>query len=453
MSAQSAEPYRAHEEIFIESYGDEYIVYIPTKRVALRADRELARAFRRLKDGRFYPEDDPEGLMRDIMSIIGLNDDSTQHNTSHITEYKGQPKPTGVTLFLTTSCNLRCTYCCVSAGERASATMTPDTARYGIDFVTKNAVESNSGSIYVGFVAAGEPTVNWATLIDAYEYASRCAEKNGVALRTSLKTNGVMSPHKAEWVADNIDEIQVSMDGMPGSGGADRPTTAGHDSVPLVERTLSYFDEVGKDYKIRMTVPASRTSSMVDAVEYICLNYSPKSIQIEPAYQMGRYELSPSAETDAFLESIRRAMKVSDRMSIPVTFGGTDIDSLSNHFCGISADEFSLSANGNVTSCSTASTEDDALAGDFFYGKRTEDGYTFDMDVLETLRSRSVDNREFCSGCFAKWHCGGECHYKLLATSSVDDFAGTDRCHIVRGVVKDKLFDRIQMAGGSIWIG
>lgn len=449
----SRNPYHLCEEIFIEPFDENFIIYIPTRKIAMFADRHLADAFINLRDRLFSIDDDPNALMSELLDILKLNHDVQQGTLEHITKFRGAPKPTSVTLFLTTTCNLRCSYCCVSAGDRVSKSMEPETAYRGIDFIIKNAREQQTGSIYVGFVAAGEPTVNWTTLTCAYEYASKQAKYNDLTLVTSLKTNGVMSSSKTQWVVDRIDEIQISFDGLPAGSGADRISISGIDSTSHVEKTLRFFDSKDKAYKIRVTVPKHRISTMAESIAYICERFRPKMIQVEPAYQMGRYESSPNSETTEFLQQLRESIKISKGFGMPIIFGGTNIDSLNNHFCGISTDEFSLSAAGNVTACSTASTEDDPLAQEFFYGRYDGHGYSFDMDTLDALRARSVEEREYCRGCFAKWHCGGECHYKLLSLSSVENFTGTERCRIVREIIKDKLADRIESTGGQVWIG
>jgi uncharacterized protein len=75
------------------------------------------------------------------------------------------------------------------------------------------------------------------------------------------------------------------------------------------------------------------------------------------------------------------------------------------------------------------------------------------MRTLSALRNKVVNNNAFCSGCFAKWHCAGDCHHKTLNTNGTGDFAGTDRCHITRELTKDALLARIAQSGGVFWHG
>jgi uncharacterized protein len=119
---------------------------------------------------------------------------------------------------------------------------------------------------------------------------------------------------------------------------------------------------------------------------------------------------------------------------------------LSNHFCGITQDSFCLTADGHVSACYETFLEQNEWARRFFYGAYDpkEQTYAFDLPVLNDLRRQTVDHREFCRGCFAKWTCGGDCFHKSLSVNGAAEFAGSDRCHIIRELTKDQILDRIR---------
>jgi uncharacterized protein len=71
--------------------------------------------------------------------------------------------------------------------------------------------------------------------------------------------------------------------------------------------------------------------------------------------------------------------------------------------------------------------------------------------VLNNLRDLSVQQREFCQGCFAKWTCAGDCYHKALTISGPGEFQGSDRCHITRELTKDQLLEKIAASGGLFW--
>ena len=73
------------------------------------------------------------------------------------------------------------------------------------------------------------------------------------------------------------------------------------------------------------------------------------------------------------------------------------------------------------------------------------------MNRLNFLRNQSVQNREHCRACFAKWTCGGDCYHKAVVVTGKKEFSGTGRCYINRELTKDLILEKIKEAGGVCW--
>jgi len=73
------------------------------------------------------------------------------------------------------------------------------------------------------------------------------------------------------------------------------------------------------------------------------------------------------------------------------------------------------------------------------------------MNRLNFLRYQSVQNREHCRACFAKWTCGGDCYHKAVVVTGKKEFSGTGRCYINRELTKDLILEKIKEAGGVCW--
>jgi uncharacterized protein len=202
-----------------------------------------------------------------------------------------------------------------------------------------------------------------------------------------------------------------------------------------------------------MTATAELIPFMPDSVDYIFSNFRTGSVQIEPAYQIGRYADQPSAETEAFLTAFREAQRRAKKYGKQITYSGARVGILTNHFCSASQDSFALLPDGTVSSCFEACSHSNPYAPVFFYGQADEDrGYRFDMERLGFLRRQAVQYREHCRECFAKWTCAGDCFHKaLVVNGGAEEFAGTGRCHINRELTKDQILDRIAQAGGLCW--
>ncbi len=438
-------------ELFVIPVDGAYLVYAPLRQAAFLANASVVNLLADIQDGRTC--DAKEDDARWIEFLRGLEILDAGPETKPITRFSDDPQPTAVTLFLTTACNLRCTYCYASAGDTPTRAMPLEVARHGIDFVLENALRLSRPGIEIAFHGGGEPTVNWGTLTGAWQYArGRCYDR-GLTLHASLASNAVLSDERIEWIVTHLNDASISCDGLPEAHDKHRLTIAGQGSSERVARTLRKFDEAEFPYGIRVTVTRDQIPSVPRSIEYLLENFRPRRIQVEPAYALGRWRDEPSAETAEFIEAFREAQASARRFGMAIEFSAARVGSLSNHFCGISQDSFSLTADGEVSACYETFIAENEWSKKFFYGKYddAERRFQFQLPVLNELRHRTVDEMPFCRGCFAKWSCSGDCHHKALAVDGDGEFAGTDRCHIIRELTKDQILDRLAAAGGLFW--
>jgi len=429
-----------------------FIVYAPIRGVAFVANARLINILAAIKDGGFVPsstsDEDLLALLRDLEIVDGGPEPQP------ITRFVGTPEPTSLTLFLTTACSLRCTYCYASAGDTPVRSMPIAVAKRGIDFVLRNVAKRGVPSWEIAFHGGGEPSLNWATLTGAMDYARTRSSEHGISVVGAMASNGVLSDTRIDWVVANLSSASISFDGLPEIHDRQRPTAKGKGSSAATIHTLRRFEEVKFDYGLRVTVPAEAISRLPESIAFICSNFHPRAIQVEPAYNLGRWRDAPSAETASFIEAYREAQLRARGFGRQISFSAARLGSLSNHFCGVTQDSFCLSPNGNVSGCYEVFSEDVKYADVFFYGCPDDaTGYAFDLERLAKLRRQSVEHRGFCASCFAKWTCGGDCYHKSLAASGgAEEFAGSDRCHIIRELTKDQLLESIAGSDGPIWL-
>lgn len=438
---------RISAELFTIPVEGAHLVYAPLRQAGFVANGATVNRIADLLAGREIED----ATLVEFLRRLEIVDAGEERRP--IRSYSGSPKPTEVTLFLTTACNLRCRYCYASAGDTPTRVMPLEVARRGIDFIVANALELGKPAIEVNYHGGGEPTVNWKTLTGSYEYASATAKQAGLELQASLATNGVMPGEKLEWILSHLQSMSLSFDGLPQVHDAHRIRISGAGSSSDVVRTIRRLDEASFDYGLRLTVTREHIASLEASIEYICSRFRPRAIQVEPSYQLGRWRDAPSAETQEFIAAYRAARATARRHGQDIQFSGARLGLLSNHFCGVTQDSFCLTADGNVSGCYETFFEQNEWAKVFFYGAYDESvrGYRFDRDKLEHLRAQSVEQRPFCQGCFAKWSCGGDCYHKSLAVNGPGEFKGSDRCHIIRELTKDQILERIAAAGGLFW--
>lgn len=447
---QANDPVTLTAELFlIPLDAGRHLVYAPLRRAAFIANAPLTNALVDLQEG--GAEGIDPGLI-DFLKRLSIVEGEPEQPP--ITRFAGTPKPTQVTLFLTTACNLRCTYCYASAGDTPLKSMKLETAQRGIDFVATNAEQTPERHFEIAYHGGGEPTVNWSVLTESFAYAQELADQRGLTLSAAAASNGVLRDDQIDWIIAHLaGGVSVSYDGLPEAHDRHRLTLLGQGSSHRVAHTLRRFDEADYPYGVRVTVTRDQIARLPASIEYICENFHPGRIQVEPSYQLGRWAGAPSAETEDFIEAFREAQLRARHHGREICYSAARLDSLTNHFCGITQDSFALTPDGNVSACYEAFSEDNPFRDIFFYGAPSEAdaGYRFELPVIDHLRNQSVENRAFCQGCYAKWHCAGDCYHKSLSINGRVEFQGSERCHITRELLKDEILTRIELSGGLFW--
>lgn len=438
-------------EVYAIPLNAQYVIYAPLRKVALIGNAALVNFINRLGQKPEVVLDEEKDFLNFLANVrlVGEEGDAaiaTRGNAAY--------KPAYVTLFLTTRCNLRCVYCYASAGAHQHHDMTLATARQGIEFVCQNARATGRRDFGVGYHGGGEPTANWKVLVDSLAYANQLARQYKMEVRASIATNGVFSEAKCQWIIENIQEVTLSVDGLPEVHDAQRPLSSGGASANAVLKTIDRFDKAKFPYCMRMTATALSTGRLAESLRYLLSRTHPRQIQVEPVYDLGRGQ-NPSLQVDpqSFVAAFREARSVAEEHSVELFYSAARLNVISNRFCQSCGDGFSLTPSGSVSACYEVCDEDMNLAGDFIFGNYDADSkrYLFDHEKLQNLRERSVEVIPWCQGCFCKWHCAGDCAHKAQYATRNGQFIGHMRCEITRALILDQILEKITKHGGVFW--
>jgi uncharacterized protein len=353
----------------------------------------------------------------------------------------GEFLPTRVTLFPTNQCNLRCIYCYASAGDLEPVTMDWHYAVSAVDTIIRNAKKLGDNFVSVGFHGGGEPLFPWTFVKRVVEYTEQECTKNGLRWSVFSATNGLLSEKQLEWIIQHFSDLNISFDGLPQVQDYHRPLPDGKGSFQFVDRTFRYLDEHGFNYGIRSTFSDYNLDLMEESFDFIVQHYKPRTIHFEPVFQCGRCMTDEGYRVN--LEKFARYFrKIEDKNrdgKLRFTYSGCRIETLSNAFCGVSQDGFSVTPDGYITSCFETTSLDDPKSKFFFYGKINEKGeIILNESKRNYLLGLTVENLDYCADCFAKWHCAGDCVAKL-GHNDLTGERGHERCHLNRQMVKDKL--------------
>lgn len=430
-----------------------YLVYAPLRRLAFMTNAAAVNTIAALKNGELTHPTDEQIAFIQFLKRIGLTGVDGDRQVQGLSQPNYQPVE--VTLFLTSECNLRCVYCYARAGDLPGERMALQTAQRGIDYVVRNALERNTGWFGVHYHGGGEPTLNHRVLTASHAYAKALAQQHGLRFDSGIATNGVLSPRGRQWIINNLQGASVSLDGIPTVNDRNRPTQAGQGSGRLVMETLRAFDQADFRYGIRITVSAQTVSEMVSTVRFILEQTRPMRLQIEPVYDIGRGEEAHlHVDPAAFIQGYRAAWALAHEKGVELYYSAARIDDLTSRFCGAYGEGFSLTPQGHVSGCYEVYDERADFASDVLFGHfaEAENTYQFDAAKLDRLRAHNVNQQPWCHGCFAKWHCSGDCPNKAHHAAHNGEFQGMPTCEITRSLVHDQIKQKIMDAGGMIWL-
>ncbi|MCX7985504.1 MAG: radical SAM protein [Bacteroidales bacterium] len=352
-----------------------------------------------------------------------------------------RPMPTGVTLIPTNRCNLKCLYC-FNNSEIKGSDLSEEIAYRAVDLLVKNALEQSKKQIDVFFHGGGEPTQNWSLVMSVINYAKEVAANNNLSVRFGICTNAICGEETMMDIIDNFESILVSADGKPDIQNLQRPLHNGKPSFPVLERNLKLLSRYKKRYSIRITVSSHHKNRLDKDVEFLCQQFNPTSIIIEPLHECGRCVTTSCQPMlpENFIEEVVRCYQVMEKHNKPLQYSGSKLQ-LTNRFCGTAGSNFFITPEGDVTACLEVTRRSDKRSKVFFYGYYNNESkcFQFDLDKYRNLASMRVSSFEDCKLCFAKWHCGGDCLAKAPDSESIGKIRNPYRCFVNKNLIKYQL--------------
>ncbi len=365
-------------------------------------------------------------------------------------ENEGEFRPDSVMLFPTLGCHLRCTYCYSRGGEQ-KVNMDREVAEAAIDFVVENAASKRLGECSLEFHGGGEPTWNWPVFQFSLRYLQDKARGQGLKPEVSIATNGILSSQQVDWIAENIQKIQVSLDGTADIQNSQRPTAGNGGSFPIVSRTISSLLARGVGVAIHSVITERSMGRIPEIVRFFAENFPGASVQLEPAFPCGRGlttgERFPSI--DLFVKGFIEALEIASSFGMEVTYSGANprLTEFREYFCGVTGPNFIVTPTGLVTACNEVAEMGQPFAEYFIYGHldRQSKRFVFDYEKIRRLRSYNAMGHPECGECFARFYCAGECLIKNLDRSGTSKPSLLNpRCTINRDLTRHFVIGHIR---------
>ena len=153
-NVRAKKPILSAELFVIPLENKRYLVYAPLRKAAFVGNASIVNFLADLRDGIYNEQADADGMTSEFLRRLEIVDAGEE--ILPISTCEGIPQPTAVSLFLTTACNLRCTYCYASAGDSLRESMPLAVAKRGIDYVINNAIELKCNGIEINYHASDE---------------------------------------------------------------------------------------------------------------------------------------------------------------------------------------------------------------------------------------------------------------------------------------------------------
>jgi len=403
------------------------IFYAPTLGILMSVQKELSKKMKGHLSG--------EAVFEEFESLLDTTYDNRLPMTFEFDSMKSNYFH--LALGITQNCTLDCVYCHASAG--IDETMPEQLIMDAIDYSISNIKEQKLKGLNVSFAVGGEPTYNFELFeLTIRKIRDEC-KKNEIPCNISITTNGFYPDSVATFVAENIDSVLLSLDGLEDVQNAHRPARNGGKTFGQIIRSLDIFYKVKGEVAVRSTVSNHSVTKLKPFADFLYGRYgSNVTLVLEPLIPIGKGEnlkrdsgleaepIEPSVEKfgsefwELYCENENRKMKIDT--------SALKSERITSGFCGaMYIPSFTVTTKGLITTC-----ERDSSGANYSYGKYDADSRTFvlDQDAIERNRN-NLKLPSKCEQCICLYHCAGDCPDVRAI--------GYDRCTLVRDLLIKKL--------------
>lgn len=406
-----------YEHVAFKIDCDEFIiVFIPTLKRVFRVKKELADA---VPDHIFTDTPPPASQLNNLPDYMFC----------------------GTNLICTNHCNLACVYCYGECSPKKEVTMIREVAIAAVDYALNCTARIGRKLAYANFFG-GEPTQVWDLVTVVSKHMRESAAKLGLRNRLTITTNGCMDRKQARWLAENLDSINISIDGPK--------------DIQDLQRSMSFdkvFATTQEIYKIapqklrfRATVSAFSVQSLSRIVDFLGINFPGCPQMYEPLFTMGRAKklIQAMPDMDVFFNAFLIALPIATKHNCKLKTSVLNLTGKSREFfCGVASRNFMITPYGEVVACNRMTDRDINTAADaFIYGRydNSKACFVFDNAKYQHLKTFTVSSISSCDACFARSSCRGDCIANKAAIHPKNfQIEQSYRCQAVQQFVKNVL--------------
>lgn len=335
-----------------------------------------------------------------------------------------------LSLAIAQKCNLACTYCYAQEGSFGAEPkdMDREAALASLDLLFRDVAAGES--VNLAFLG-GEPLVNRALLRECTERAYAMGRERGVRTTFSITTNGTLiQPADGEFFETYGFAVTISIDGVGETHDQQRPLRGGQGSYARIIQNVRPLLAMQRKMQVsaRVTVTPFNLRLRETLDELLALGFH--SVGFSPMLHApsGQDEMNQKALVE-MLEQMKECGEEMLRRTIAgerYAFSNLSTAVQQIHKgthrpypCGAGGGYFGVAADGDLYACHRFVEDPKGELGDVWSGVSPEAQERW-------LAERHVHLQSPCSGCWARYLCGGGCHHEVL-------HRGRPACDYIRG--------------------
>jgi radical SAM protein with 4Fe4S-binding SPASM domain len=348
----------------------------------------------------------------------------------------------GGTLKLTKSCNLYCTYCQENCGAVLKNKVMPwEIATAAMDYIFKNAKKEPISLNFLG----GEATLEWDLLKASVDYFRRLGLKKKEKTIIGITTNGCFAPYKADWLALNMDNILLALDGFK----AIQDEQRGGSFDQVFENAKKIYAKAPAKLQFKTIISAESLEQLPQIVTFFGENFPGCTQSYEPLFEKdrGKNKILKSPAINLFFDKLLEILPLAQQYGSKITTSGAGIKPPSVAFCGAGETNFVITCEGQVVANSREGEEAFTEYGHFEPKKKV---FVFDKEKQEQLTTLRTENIKEGTDCYARFNCRGACRTaKAELEVQEAEAKGSYSCEEIRRFTSKFLKLKVEEAAGT----
>ena len=338
-------------------------------------------------------------------------------------EYLEKNKATRLMLFLTSQCNLNCTYCHCSS-DNYGESMSEEFAFKIIDKYLAHVKQQtgNINDIEITFMGGGEPMLKINLIKEIVSYI----ENQGYNGDYVLVTNGTLgTDNDWKWLISKKFRITISADGPSNIQDKQRVfKNSSKQTSTILDKRLNFLSSNNVKIHLRSTVLKTDEKNIESICQYYDKYECIQTHSLEPVSIAGRatnLNINISKFYSTFFKNYsvflyKNPSKYKSAWFKP--FRKMD------GFCGAVYYNAVVTNEGSVTLCTELDTNilQTEIGKKFIVGHINNDDNPFiSKKSIKFAKENSTENLLLCKDCIARYKCGGGCYIKRFRDFNNND--------------------------------